>query len=66
MSKFNILDIHSIQECLVAYKSLLQWIPVTCVEEMDLKDERLRVVDYLSDKCDEMLGRLSEEGKTHE
>lgn len=66
MSKFNIVDIHSIQECLVAYKSLLQWIPITCIEEMDLKEERLRVIDYLSDKCDMVLGRLSEEGNTHE
>ena len=66
MSRFNIVDIHSIQECLVAYKRLLEWIPVTCVEDMDLKDERLRVVDYLSDKCDMVLGRLSEEGSTNE
>jgi hypothetical protein len=66
MSKFNIVDIHSLQECLVAYKSLLQWIPVTCVEEMDLKDERLRIVDYLSDKCDRVLERLSEEGVANE
>ena len=66
MSKFNIVDIHSIQECLVAYKSLLQWIPITCIEEMDLKEERLRVVDYLSDKCDMVLGDMAIEGKTHE
>lgn len=66
MGRFNIVDIHSIQECLVAYKRLLQWIPVTCVEEMDLKDERLRIVDYLSDKCDMVLGKLSEEGSTNE
>ena len=66
MSKFNIVDIHSIQECLVAYKSLLQWIPITCIEEMDLKEERLRVIDYLSDKCDMVLGDMAIEGKTHE
>lgn len=66
MDKFNIVDIHSIQECLVAYKSLLKWIPVTCVEEMDLKEERLRIVDYLSDKCDMVLGRLLDEGSTDE
>lgn len=66
MSKFNIVDIHSIQECLVAYKSLLQWIPITCIEEMDLKEERLRVVDYLSDKCDMVLGDMAVEGKTNE
>ena len=66
MDKFNIVDIHSIQECLVAYKRLLELIPVTCVEEMDLKDERLRIVDYLSDKCDMVLGRLSEEDSTNE
>ena len=66
MDKFNIVDIHSIQECLVAYKSLLKWIPVTCIEEMDLKEERLRIVDYLSDKCDMVLGRLLDEGSTDE
>ena len=66
MSRFNIVDIHSIQECLVAYKRLLQWVPVTCVEEMDLKDERLRIIDYLSAKCDMVLGRLSDEGSIDE
>lgn len=66
MNKFNILDIHSIQECLVAYKSLIQWIPITCIEEMDLKEERLRIVDYLSDKCDMVLGDMAIEGKTNE
>lgn len=66
MSEFNMLDVHSIQECLVAYKRLLRWIPVTCLEEMDLKDERIRIVDYLSDKCDMVLGLLAEEGNTYE
>ena len=66
MNKFNVVDIHSIQECLVAYKSLLHWIPITCVEEMDLKDERIRVVDYLSDKCDLILDDMLVKGNTNE
>lgn len=57
------MDIHAIQECLVAYKSLIDWMPVTCLEEMDLKDERLKVIEYLSDKCDEALGMAEEEGR---
>lgn len=63
MCKFNIMDIHSIQECLVAYKSLVKWVPITCLEEMDLKEERLKVIDYLSDKCEEALAMAEEEGR---
>ena len=63
MCKFSIVDIHSIQECLVAYKSLIGWLPITCLEEMDLKDERLKVIEYLSDKCEEALATAEEEGR---
>lgn len=60
MVKFNILDIHSIQECLTAYRALIQWMPITCLEEMDLKEERLRVIEYLEGKCEEALAKAEE------
>lgn len=60
MCKFTVTDVYSIQECLEAYKVLIKWLPITCLEEMDMKEERLAVVDFLSDKCDEAISEMME------
>jgi hypothetical protein len=38
-------------------------MPVTCLEEMDLKEERLRVIDFLEDKCERALTEYMENGR---
>jgi hypothetical protein len=63
MVRFNVVDLHSLQECLTAYKNLINWMPITCLEEMDLKEERLRVIDFLEDKCERALAEYMESGK---
>ena len=63
MVRFNVVDLHSLQECLTAYKNLINWMPITCLEEMDLKEERLRVIDFLEDKFERALAEYMESGK---
>lgn len=52
MMKFDLMDTHAIQECLLSYKKIIEWMPVTCPEELDLKDDRMKTIEYLCDKCE--------------
>ena len=59
--KFNAQDLYAIQECLCSYRVLLNWLPSTNKEENDLKYIRLQTINYLADKCDDMLEELRHE-----
>lgn len=51
-------DLYAIQECLLSYKVLLNWIPAINREETDLKYVRLQTINHLCDVCDNELGEI--------
>lgn len=51
-------DLYAIQECLLSYKVLLNWIPAINKEETDLKYVRLQTINHLCDVCDNELGEI--------
>lgn len=55
------LDLVSIQECLSAYEKLIRWLPCSCSQEEDMKDDRIRTVRHLIHKCEKI---IREEGKS--
>ena len=55
MNRFNAHDIYSIQESLLSYKALLNWLPVVNDKDSDLKYIRLQTINHLVNKCDEVL-----------
>lgn len=61
MCKINAVDLVSIQECLEGYKRLIEWLPVIDETELDLKDNRLNIINYLSNKCEELLNNMERE-----
>lgn len=54
----NANDLYAIQECLLSYKVLLNWIPAINKEETDLKYVRLQTINHLCDVCDNELGEI--------
>lgn len=52
---FKVLDVLAMQECLEGYKKLVEWIPPKDIQEEDLKANRLRIIDYLSDMCEDFI-----------
>jgi len=56
----NMMDILSIQECLVSYKKLLEWFPVTNEFEEAMRDERFGLIDYLVDKMEAKLEAMKD------
>lgn len=59
MIKFNALDIISIQDCLSGYERLIKMIEPADEVDLLLKDERLRIVSHLQNKCEMMLRKES-------
>lgn len=57
----NTQDLCAMQECLVAYKKLLTWLPVTDELEAELKENRFNVINHLVQLCGKELDKLSEE-----
>lgn len=53
--KFNPIDIISIQDCLEGYKKLVQAIPAQDELDIILKDERIRIISHLLNKCEDVL-----------
>ena len=51
-------DLYAIQECLLSYKVLLNWIPAINREETDLKYVRIQTINHLCDVCDNELGEI--------
>lgn len=61
MVKLNAIDICNIQECLEGYKVLVELVPLRDEVEEEMRECRLKIIDYLSDKCDMVLGDLKNE-----
>lgn len=59
MCKLSTMDIVEIQECLEAYRILLNWIPSTDSHDFQMKEGRLSIVNYLIDKCDDIIDKES-------
>ena len=62
MCKINALDLCAIQECLDGYKKLVEWIPPLDTTDAEMKEDRLRIIDHLDKRCEELLMELSKNG----
>ena len=57
----NAQDLCAIQESLVAYKKLLDWLPALSELEVEMKADRIDVINYLVKLCGTELNKISEE-----
>ena len=58
----NAQDLCSIQECLIGYKKLIDWLPIPATDvEQELRANRVDVINHLMNICGAELTRLSEE-----
>lgn len=48
----GVLDLISIQECLDGYRKTIASLPVEDTVELELKEERLRLINYLIRRCE--------------
>lgn len=60
MTKLNVLDLASIQECLIAYKRIIDWLPCGCTNEEEMKNNRLDLINHLMTKCELIIREESE------
>ena len=57
----NAQDLLAIQECMIGYRKLVEWLTVQSEVEAELKDNRVNIINHISAICDKELTRLSEE-----
>lgn len=57
----NAQDLYAMQECLMAYKKLLDFIPTIDELDLELKNNRIDIIQHLMRACSTELNRLSEE-----
>lgn len=57
----NAMDLCAIQECMIGYRKLIEWLPVQSEDEVDLKQERINTINHIVKLCGNELTRLSEE-----
>ena len=57
----NTIDLCAIQECMVGYRKLIEWLPVQNEDELNLKMERINTINRIVKLCGSELTRLSEE-----
>ena len=57
----NAQDLCAMQECLMAYKKLLDFIPTIDELDLELKNNRIDIIQHLMRTCSIELNRLSEE-----
>ena len=57
----NAQDLCAIQESLVAYKKLLDWLPALNELEVEMKANRIDTINYLIKLCGSELNILSDE-----
>lgn len=57
----NAQDLCAMQECLVAYKKLLDWLPTLNELEVEMKADRIETINHLVKLCGNELNRISEE-----
>lgn len=58
----GMMDIVSLQEMLVSYRKLLEWLPAINEEEEAMRDDRFHLLDYLIDKLEMDLEVLKDGG----
>lgn len=56
----NMMDLCAIQECMLGYRQVIQWLPVLNEIEVDLKQERINTINHVIDLCDKEMIKLSE------
>ena len=54
-NKLTITDLWAIDECLGAYKCLLEWLPITTDVEEDLKEDKFKTIEHLTIKINNLL-----------
>ena len=57
----NAQDLCAMQECLVAYKKLLDWLPTLNELEVEMKADRIDIINHLIKVCGGELNKISEE-----
>ena len=57
----NAQDLCAIQECMIGYRKLIEWLPVQSEVEVDLKADRINTINHIVKLCGNELIRLSEE-----
>lgn len=57
----NANDLCAIQECMIGYRKLIEWLPVQNEMEVDLKAERINIINHIIKTCGSELTKLSEE-----
>lgn len=57
----NAHDLCAIQESLVSYRKLLEWIPALSEVEVEMRSDRIDTINYLLGLCGNELLKLSEE-----
>lgn len=57
----NAQDLCTIQECMVGYRKLVEWLPATNEIEVGMKADRIDTINYVIRACGTELTRLSEE-----
>ena len=55
MVKLNVIDLASIQDCLSAYKKLIDWMPPVGEIEVEMKAERMKTINYLLRKTEAII-----------
>lgn len=55
MVKLNVIDLASIQDCLSSYKKLIDWIPPAGETEVEMKEERIKIINYLLRKTEAII-----------
>lgn len=62
MCNLNVLDILAIQECMVGYKRLIEFLPPVDDVEEELKEQRLKLIDRITNVCEDL---IAEEKNKH-
>ena len=57
----NAQDLCAIQECLVSYRKLLDWLPTLNELEVEMKADRIDIINHLLKICGGELNKISEE-----
>lgn len=55
MVKLNVIDLASMQDCLSAYKKLIDWIPPVGEVEVEMKEERINIINHLLRKTEAII-----------
>ena len=63
MTKLNVVDLCLLPECLGSPVSVVSWFPRGTQEEEAMREQRIKDIRYLIDKCEQI---IREEAKAHE